>query len=179
MRIIILDRDGVINQDSDDYIKSVDEWQPIEGSIEAISKLSQAGIKVVIATNQSGLARGLFDEIELAKMHQKMCELVELAGGTVDGVFYCPHLPADNCQCRKPKPGLIASIEKEFNCSAKNAYFIGDSLKDIQAARAAGCTPILVKTGKGLITLEKSPAEELANVQVFDNLLGAVNALIN
>ncbi len=179
MKIIVLDRDGVINQDSDEYIKSAEEFIPIEGSIEAIAKLSNAGYTVTIATNQSGLARAYFDEEALSEMHHLLCSMVEAAGGSIDGVFYCSHLPIDNCACRKPKTGLLEQIEKEFSCQLEGSFFIGDSLKDIQAARAFGCYPVLVRTGKGLIT-ERSLLSEAANdVRVFDDLSSAVVGILD
>lgn len=176
MKLIILDRDGVINQDSDDYIKSVDEWIPIPGSIAAIARLSQAGYTIVVATNQSGIARQLFDEYELAAMHQKLSELVEKAGGTVDGVFFCPHGPDDGCDCRKPKTGLLTQIECEFGTSVQGAPFVGDSIKDIVAARLAGCLPVLVRSGKGEQTLLAATESELADVPVYENLYAFADA---
>jgi D-glycero-D-manno-heptose 1,7-bisphosphate phosphatase len=153
MSLVILDRDGVINEDSDNYIRSVDDWQSIPGSIEAIAQLSRAGFTVAIATNQSGLGRGYFEPTVLESIHRKLRQLVEDAGGRIAGIFYCPHLPQDECACRKPATGLIKAIEQELELSAVGAPFIGDSLKDLQAARAHGCMPNLVKTGKGQKTL--------------------------
>jgi len=178
MKLIVLDRDGVINHDSDQYIKNADQWHPIEGSIEAIAKLSKAGFKIVIATNQSGLARELFNEFDLTQIHKKLCHMVEDKGGVIEGIFYCPHLPEDNCDCRKPKIGLLKQIEAEFQCSLSDCYFIGDSLKDIQAAKKAGCIPILVKTGNGESTLEKSTYAELADVAVFKDLAVAADIVL-
>lgn len=169
--LIILDRDGVINQDSDDYIKSAEEWQPIEGSIEAIAALSQAGFRIAIATNQSGLARGLFDLDDLEAMHAKLNHLVSEQGGAIEGIFYCPHHPDDECHCRKPDVGLIDAIEFELGLSAKGAYFVGDSLKDLQAARAKQCIPVLVRTGKGPKTEAKIADDpSWADVAIFDAL---------
>lgn len=170
MNLIILDRDGVINQDSDDYIKSVDEWIPIPGSIDAIAALSAAGFTVVVATNQSGISRQYFDEFELARMHQKMCSLVEEAGGEVAGVFFCPHGPDEGCDCRKPQPGLLRQIETEFATSVEGVPFVGDTAKDILTARLVGCVPVLVRTGKGVRTLEDASPGELDDVEVFDSL---------
>ena len=178
MKLIILDRDGVINQDSDDYIKSVDEWQPISGSIEAIANLSKAGYTVAVATNQSGIARGLFDEFELAAMHQKMCSLVEEKGGHISGVFFCPHGPEDDCECRKPKTGLIEQIECEFGTHAEQLPFVGDSAKDLLCAKLAGCKPVLVRTGKGEVTLAESSEGELDGVSVFNSLKDYVDTLL-
>jgi D-glycero-D-manno-heptose 1,7-bisphosphate phosphatase len=184
MKIVVLDRDGVINQDSDNYIKSVDEFIPIDGSIESIARLSSAGFTVVVATNQSGLARNLFSEETLSDIHHYLCSMVEEQGGAIHGFFYCPHLPDANCNCRKPNTGLLEQIESEFNCDVAGSYFIGDSLKDIQAARSFNCVPILVRTGKGLLTecalnenaglISGSPA-----IAVYDNLSVATTAILD
>ncbi|MGY8790083.1 MAG: D-glycero-beta-D-manno-heptose 1,7-bisphosphate 7-phosphatase, partial [Pseudomonadales bacterium] len=160
--LIILDRDGVINHDSDDYIKNEDEWIPIQGSIEAIALLSQAGFIVCVATNQSGLGRGLFDEFALARMHELLCTLVEEEGGRVDAIFYCPHKPDENCDCRKPKPGLLNQIEEQFSHTVQGSWFIGDTEKDIDAALAKNCKPILVLPGKGKQTSESMDAQKLS-----------------
>jgi D-glycero-D-manno-heptose 1,7-bisphosphate phosphatase len=181
MKLLILDRDGVINQESPDFIKSADECVPIDGSIDAIARLHQAGYTVVIATNQSGLARGKFDLDDLEAMHAKITQLVEAAGGEISAIFYCPHAPDDNCKCRKPKPGLLDAIEAEFNISAEGAPFIGDSLRDLQAAIAKGCRPLLVKTGNGQITLSDLAANTeplLPDVSVFDDLAAATDYLL-
>lgn len=178
MKLVILDRDGVINSDSDDFIKTIDEWVPIPGSLEAIAALSRAGYLVFVATNQSGLGRGLFSEIDLANIHQKMIGLVEELGGHIDGVFYCPHIPADNCACRKPKTGMLDAIVAEFNVTLAGVPYIGDSLKDIQAARASGCSPILVKTGNGLHTISVANPSDLADVPIFESLGAAADYLI-
>ncbi|TDO97412.1 D-glycero-beta-D-manno-heptose 1,7-bisphosphate 7-phosphatase [Marinomonas balearica] len=149
--IILLDRDGVINYDSDAYIKSVDEWQPLPGSIKAIAALSKAGFRVFVVTNQSGIARGYYDEAELLAMHQKMMALVEAEGGTIEGIEYCPHGPDDGCSCRKPLPGMIESIESKINAdfTQTQAIMVGDSKRDLEAGHARGCHPALVLTGKG------------------------------
>mgnify|MGYP005996265311 FL=1 len=160
-KLIILDRDGVINQDSDDYVKSLDEWIPLAGSCEAIAALSQAGYTVAVATNQSGLARGYFSINDLEAMHGRMNALVEEAGGEITTIKYCPHGPDDGCDCRKPLPGLVDQIEEELGISAKGAWFIGDSLRDLQAGLAKGCKPALVMTGKGEKTLLKMLTTEI------------------
>ena len=179
MGLIILDRDGVINEDSDDFIKSADEWIPIPGSLEAISLFNHAGYNVAVATNQSGIARGLFTLDALHDMHKKMSDLLNDTGGYVDAVFYCPHLDAAHCSCRKPKPGMLEDIAKRFNCdSLSGIYYIGDSYRDIEAARAAGAQPVLVKTGKGLKTLDACTTEQLQDVLIFDDLISAANALL-
>jgi len=179
MKVIVLDRDGVINQDSDNYIKSAEEFVPVEGSIEAISRLSAANFRVMIATNQSGLARKLFTNDQLSEMHHLLCSMVENAGGTIDGIFYCPHHPDENCDCRKPKTGLLEKIQDEFHCDLSGCFFVGDSQKDIQAAQAFGCEPILVRTGKGLKTEEYLTDSGNCYVPVFDNLAMAVSHIIS
>ena len=178
MKIIVLDRDGVINQDSDDYIKSADEFIPIDGSIEAIARLSQAGFRVMVATNQSGLARGFFDEETLSEMHHYLCSMVEQSGGVIDGIFYCPHLPNAECSCRKPRTGLLEQIQNEYSCDLHGSFFVGDSLKDIEAARAFGCKPVLVRTGKGLLTEKLLVDSAGPIVPTYDNLAGAVSHIV-
>jgi D-glycero-D-manno-heptose 1,7-bisphosphate phosphatase len=145
-KLIILDRDGVINYDSDAYIKSPDEWHAIPGSLEAIAQLNKAGIKVAIASNQSGVARGYFSEETLQKIHEKMSNELKKYTGHIDKIFYCPHGPNDNCDCRKPKPGLLLQAFQYFNVKPEEAYFVGDSQSDIDAASAAGCDAILVNS---------------------------------
>lgn len=180
-KLIILDRDGVINEDSDAYVKSIDEWIPIPGSIEAIADLSKAGYVIAVATNQSGIGRGMFDLDELEKMHSKLTSLVEDLGGNIAGIFYCPHTPEDQCHCRKPKPGLIEAIESEFELSAVGAYIVGDSQRDLEAGISRGCLPVLVKTGKGLKSLDSLPQKNpnlFASTTVFENLRLFANALL-
>ena len=160
-KLIILDRDGVINQDSDEYVKSLEEWIPIEGSCEAIAALSKAGYTIAIATNQSGLARGYFSIDDLEAMHGRLNSLVEEAGGKIATIKYCPHGPDDGCDCRKPLPGLVDQIEQELGISAAGAFFIGDSLRDLQAGLPKGCKPVLVMTGKGEKTLLKMLTTEV------------------
>lgn len=152
MNTIILDRDGVINQDSDTFIKNPDEWIPIPGSLEAIARLSQAGYSVVVATNQSGLARGLFNRDTLEAVHRKMETALQRLGGRLDGIYYCPHGPDDDCSCRKPKPGLLLQIAQDLHIELAHTVVIGDSLRDLQAAIAVGAEPVLVLTGKGVKT---------------------------
>ncbi len=154
-KLIILDRDGVINHDSDAFIKSADEWQAIPGSLQAIARLSQAGFTVVVATNQSGVARKLFPMSTLNAIHQKMHLAVEEVGGNIDAIFFCPHSADDNCDCRKPKPGMLQEISKRYEISLKGVPCVGDSLRDLQSGFVVGCTPHLVMTGKGSKTLEK------------------------
>lgn len=178
--LVILDRDGVINEDSDDYIKSVDEWIPLPGSIAAIAKLSNAGFDVVIATNQSGLGRGLFTLDDLEAMHQRLVGLVEDAGGRIAGIFYCPHTPEDECDCRKPKPGMIDAIADVMGEDVSGCPIVGDSLRDLQAGAARGCKPILVKTGKGAQTLTKLGADPISSFTVVvADLAAAADHIIN
>jgi len=167
-KMIILDRDGVINEDSDDYIKSVDEWIPIPGSLEAINRLQKAGYLVTVATNQSGISRGLFNEEVLRQIHGKMHRLLARRGARVDGIFYCPHGPQDNCACRKPKPGLLFQIAKQFDINLAETVFVGDSISDIRAAEMANAIPVLVRTGKGEQVMQNYP--EAVNVPVYDDL---------
>ncbi|OZG73248.1 D-glycero-beta-D-manno-heptose-1,7-bisphosphate 7-phosphatase [Hahella sp. CCB-MM4] len=177
-RLVILDRDGVVNQDSDAYVKSLDEWHPIPGSIEAIARLTQAGFLVAVATNQSGIARGYFTEQTLHEMNNRMLDLVTAAGGRINAIAYCPHGPEDNCSCRKPAPGLIFQIEKMLDHKAQGAYFVGDSLRDLEAARDAGCHPVLVTSGKGQKTLAKLPETEFADIPVFADLAAFTEDLL-
>ncbi|MCI0505295.1 MAG: D-glycero-beta-D-manno-heptose 1,7-bisphosphate 7-phosphatase [Gammaproteobacteria bacterium] len=177
--LIILDRDGVINEDSDDYIKSTDEFIPIAGSLAAIAKLTRAGYTVVVATNQSGIARGYFNAATLHAMHDKLRTLLEAEGGRIDNIYYCPHGPGDNCNCRKPKPGLLQQILKDYPVDPADAVSIGDSLRDLQAAQAVGIPNMLVRTGKGKKTeAQLAQNSTFAAVPVFDNLSEAVDALL-
>lgn len=176
MKLIILDRDGVINVDSALYIKSPAEWKPLPGSLEAIARLNQAGYKVVIATNQSGIGRGLFDMDTLNAMHEKMHKALAVVGGRVDAIFYCPHTADEGCSCRKPKPGMFERIAKLYNQDLTGVPAIGDSLRDLQAASALGCAPILVKTGKGEKTVTDGNLPEGTVVRA--DLAAAVDALL-
>lgn len=188
MKLIILDRDGVINHDRADYVKSAAELIPIDGSIDAIVRLNKAGFTVVIATNQAGLAKEKFELEDLEAMHEKITTLVEDQGGEIGAIFYCPHHPDEHCKCRKPKPGMLDAIEAEFNTSVESCYFVGDSLRDLQAGLQKGCKPVLVKTGKGEATLAQLAAPEtqsdeprvnLQQVQVFNNLAAAADFIIS
>lgn len=172
-KLVILDRDGVINEDSDGYIRTLDEWIPVPGSIEAIAHLSRAGYKIGVATNQSGLARGYFDDVTLANMHALLCELVEEAGGQVDAICYCPHGPDEGCRCRKPAPGLLEQIGAELQIPVRGAWYVGDTVKDMELALNSGCKPLLVRTGKGKQTEAKLDAAMRANVTVVDDLVAA------
>ncbi|MFN0299387.1 MAG: D-glycero-beta-D-manno-heptose 1,7-bisphosphate 7-phosphatase [Burkholderiales bacterium] len=155
MKLVILDRDGVINQDSDRFIKSPDEWHPIPGSLEGIAKMTQAGFRVVVATNQSGIGRGLFDMSMLNTIHEKMHRAVNQAGGRIDAIFYCPHAADSTCECRKPKPGMLKEIASRFHTTLAGVPAIGDSLRDLEAAASVGARPILVITGKGKKTRDQ------------------------
>ncbi len=177
---IILDRDGVINVDSDDYVKSADEWQAIPGSIEAIAQLSKAGFRIAVATNQSGISRELFDLDDLEAMHGKLNYLVEEAGGSIAGIFYCPHLPDAGCKCRKPATGLLDEIESQFEADLNNVPFVGDSEKDVQAALAKGCAPIVVRTGKGQRTCEALASNPLyKDTPIFDDLASFAKSVVD
>lgn len=178
MKLIILDRDGVVNHDSDDYIKSPDEWQPIDGSLEAIARLNHAGYTVAIASNQSGLARGYFDIEVLTAMHKKMDELLAKIGGRIDAIFYCPHGPGDACHCRKPKPGMLLDIGQRFNVPLKQAIFVGDSIADITAANNANAQAVLVRTGKGIKAEKILQSENKSSIPVYDDLASAVTAIL-
>ena len=175
-RLVILDRDGVINEDSDDYIRSAEEWVPLPGSLEAIARLNHAGVAVTVATNQSGVGRGLFSLIELNQMHAKFQHALARVGGHVDGIFFCPHAPDAGCSCRKPAPGLLKAISERFGVALDGIPMIGDSRRDVEAALAAGARPLLVRTGKDGRTLEKDPL--LAACPVFGDLSAAVDALL-
>ena len=177
MKLAILDRDGVINFDSEHYIKSPAEWRPIPGSIEAIARLNQHGYRVAVATNQSGIGRGLFDMATLNAINDKMMELVFRQGGRIDALFFCPHTATAQCVCRKPRTGMFEEIASRFHTELKGVPAIGDSLKDLQAAEAVGAQPILVLTGKGKKTQEEGgiPKKSL----VFDDLAEASRHLIS
>lgn len=176
MKLIILDRDGVINYDSDHFIKSPDEWIPIPGSLEAIARMNQAGYRVVVSTNQSGIARGFFDMNTLNAIHQKMHTKAQAVGAHIDAVFFCPHAAVDNCDCRKPKPGMLHAISKRFNASLKGVPAVGDSLRDLQAGFVVGCEPYLVLTGKGEKTREKGGLPP--GTMTYPNLAGVADALL-
>jgi D-glycero-D-manno-heptose 1,7-bisphosphate phosphatase len=177
MQLIILDRDGVINEDSDDFIKSPSEWSPIRGSLEAIARLHRAGWRVVVATNQSGIARKLFDLDTLARIHETMHRRVIESGGLIDAVFFCPHGPDDGCRCRKPLPGMFHDIAERLHLNLAGVPAIGDSLRDLQAAQAAGASPMLVKTGKGFGTVSHPDFDR--SLPVFNDLYSAVNHLLD
>lgn len=167
-KFVILDRDGVVNLDSDQFIKTPDEWIPIPGSLEAIAAMNEAGYRVVIASNQSGIGRGLFEMSALNAMHEKMYKALARLGGRVEAIFFCPHTAADGCDCRKPKPGLIQQAAQRFGIEPRGVPIVGDSLRDLEAGVALGCVPHLVRTGKGEATLAKGNLPE--GTRVHDDL---------
>jgi D-glycero-D-manno-heptose 1,7-bisphosphate phosphatase len=176
VKLIILDRDGVINRDSDAYIKSLDEWIPLPGAIQAIARLSQAGWTLAVATNQSGIARGYYSAAVLEAMHQRLRQLVREQGGELGLILHCPHGPQDGCACRKPKPGLLRQIAQHYGVALTGVWFVGDSRSDLESARAAGCQAVLVKTGKGARTLAQPLPEDTL---VFDDLAAVAARLLN
>ena len=188
MKLIILDRDGVINHESAEFIKTPKEWLPIDDSLEAIGRLSQAGYEVVILTNQSGVGRGLLSADMLAQIHVRMLNYIQQYGGKIQSILFCPHHPDDGCECRKPKTGLYQELTQRLNVNLVNTFSVGDSLRDLIAAETAGATPVLVKTGNGRKTLKQIKKYQrdkdtdhsgLDNLIVFDNLAKFVDALLN
>lgn len=175
MKLIILDQTGVINQSSDAFIKTPEEWIPIPGSLDAIARLTHSGYRVVIATNQSGIGRGLLDMVTYNAINDKMYKAVNQAGGRIDAIFFCPHTNADKCSCRKPATGLLDEIMQRYGVNLKNAPAVGDSLKDLQAAAAVGAIPMLVLTGNGQTT--RTAKEIPAGTQIFENLAAVADAL--
>jgi D-glycero-D-manno-heptose 1,7-bisphosphate phosphatase len=174
-KLVVLDRDGVINEDSGDFIKSVAEWRPIPGSLEAIAALTRGGYRVAVVTNQSGIGRGLFDEHTLAAIHERMRDAVRTAGGALAGIYYCPHRPDEGCECRKPKAALLRRLERDLSCSLAGAPFIGDRPSDLDAAAAVGARAMLVRTGTGAAT---ERALVRGSVEVFDDLRAAASAIL-
>ena len=182
MKLVILDRDGVINQDSANFIKNPNEWIALPGSLEAIALLNQSGFRVVIATNQSGIARGLFDMATLNAIHDKMHRALAQLGGRIDAMFYCPHAADDNCTCRKPKTGMVEDIARRFSVNLSEVFAVGDSLRDLQAFHDAGCKPILVRSGKGEETLAHGqlPSQQLPKgTLIFADLDEVVQHIIS
>ena len=176
VKLIILDRDGVVNRDSEQFIKSPDEWRPIPGSLEAIARLNHAGFRVVIATNQSGIGRGLFEMATLNAIHEKMHKALALVGGRIDALFYCPHTADAGCECRKPRTGMLKEIGVRFGVDLAGVPCIGDSRRDLEAADAVGGQPILVLTGKGEKTLREGDFPK--NTVIFPDLAFAASALL-
>jgi len=180
MKLVILDRDGVINQESPEFIKTPDEWIPVKGSLQAIGRLSQAGYDVVVMTNQSGIGRNLLSADMLGQIHVRMIDYIQQHGGKIQSILFCPHLPDDGCECRKPKIGMYKELASRLGISFKGVYSVGDSLRDLQAAKAVGAVPVLVKTGNGRKTqqLLKSGDDGLHNISTFNSLAGFVDALL-
>lgn len=174
-RLVILDRDGVINRDSAQFVKSAEEWVALPDSLEAIARMNRAGFRVVVATNQSGLGRGLFSMAALNAMHHKLRQELAALGGQLDGIFICPHLPDEGCDCRKPLPGLFHAIAQRFEVDLTDVIAVGDSRRDLEAAAAAGCQPCLVLTGNGPKTLSKGDLPP--RTTVWDNLMAVAVAL--
>jgi D-glycero-D-manno-heptose 1,7-bisphosphate phosphatase len=175
-KLIVLDRDGVINYDSEQFIKSPDEWRPIPGSLEAISRLNHAGFRVVVATNQSGLGRGLFDMATLIAIHEKMHKALSQVGGRIDALFYCPHTADSACECRKPKPGMLTEIGQRFGIDLTGVPCVGDSVRDLQCAAAVEAQPILVLSGKGEKTLREGNFPK--DTVIFPDLAFVATALL-
>jgi D-glycero-D-manno-heptose 1,7-bisphosphate phosphatase len=175
-KLIVLDRDGVINYDSDQFIKSPDEWRPIPGSLEAISRLNHAGFRVVVATNQSGLGRGLFDMATLIAIHEKMHKALSQVGGRIDALFYCPHTADSACECRKPRPGMLVEIGQRFGIDLTGVPCVGDSVRDLQCAAEVDAQPILVLSGKGEKTLREGNFPK--NTVIFPDLAFVATALL-
>jgi D-glycero-D-manno-heptose 1,7-bisphosphate phosphatase len=176
MKLIILDRDGVINQDSPDYIKSPDEWHPLPGSLEAIAKLNKAGYTIIVVTNQSGVGRGYYSRATLRNIHKKMKDELAKHGGEIERIYLCPHKPEDDCDCRKPNIGMFKEIEHDYKINLYNVINIGDSLRDLQAGKLVGCKNILVLTGNGKETLKNNPA--FNNTEVYTDLAEAAKKII-
>jgi len=174
MKLLLLDRDGVINQDSDDYIRSPDEWIPLPGAIDALARLSQTGWTLAVATNQSGIARGYYSVDCMEAIHARLRELVAAKGGQLGLITHCPHGPDEGCDCRKPKPGMLLALAQHYQISPSGLWFVGDSASDLAAAVAAGCQPVLVKTGKGARTLQ---GDLPAGTLIFEDLAEVANHL--
>ncbi len=174
-RLVVLDRDGVINHDSANFIRAPAEWVPLPGALDAIARLTTAGFAVVVASNQSGIGRGLFTRDTLGAIHAKMTAAIEEAGGRLAGIFFCPHAPQDGCDCRKPLPGLLRQIEAAFGCSLAGQPVVGDSVRDLRAAQAVGARAILVRTGNGRQT--EAQLVDVAGVEVYDDLAAVADAL--
>ena len=168
MKLVILDRDGTIKHDIDHHIKSPSEWRPIEGSLEAIARLAQAGYRIVVATNQSGIARGFFDTRTLFAIHDSLNRALAQVGGRIDAFFFCPHKAEDRCACRKPQPGMLLEVARRFNVALDDTYMVGDAQRDLEAAAAAGARPVLVLTGKGAATRDAGKLPP--GTQVFADL---------
>lgn len=179
MPVIILDRDGVINADRPDFVKSATEWRPLPGSVDAIARLTRAGFRIAVASNQSGLGRGLFDQAALESIHKKMLATIRQAGGDIELIEICPHHPDEHCRCRKPEPGLLYAVAQRMSIDIRGVPCVGDSIRDIQAATAAGARPILVMTGNGQRALTKLQEKSAHMPESFDHLAAVADALID
>ncbi len=177
MKLVILDRDGVINEDSENYVKTPEEWCPIPDSLEAIAKLHQADWRIIVVSNQSAVGRGLITLEALGRIHRKMDFALDELGARIDGLFFCPHTPGARCNCRKPKPGLLKDIERRLHVELTGVPFIGDTQKDVAAAKAVGARPMLVLTGKGKATAQARTFPR--DVPVYENLAAAADALLS
>jgi D-glycero-D-manno-heptose 1,7-bisphosphate phosphatase len=175
MRLLIVDRDGVINEESAEFIKTPEEWRPLPGSIEALAAASQMGFRIFIVSNQSGIARGLIEISQLQRIHTKLINEVQQLGGRIDAILFCPHGPDEGCRCRKPRPGMLESIALRTGAPLNEAIFVGDRLSDLEAARAVGARAVLVETGHGMQTLARLPARERLNV--YPDLAAVVRRL--
>ena len=181
-KLIVLDRDGVINQDSDTHIRSPEQWVAIPGSLEAIARLCRQDYQIVIVTNQSGISRGYYSVNTLNRIHQKMLDELSHFGGEISALFFCPHSDKHRCECRKPKPGMLLELAQRLKCNLNDVYVVGDSLRDIQAAQSAGARPVLVETGKGLDTLKELESgegqEKFGQVPRFSDLASFVDHIL-
>ncbi|MBI4357227.1 MAG: D-glycero-beta-D-manno-heptose 1,7-bisphosphate 7-phosphatase [Gammaproteobacteria bacterium] len=177
MKAILLDRDGVINEEIPGYVRTSSQWVPIPGSMDALKRLKEAGFLVIVITNQGGIGRGLYTEADLALIHQAMCMRVDEAGGRIDKILYCPHHPEEECVCRKPNPSLLYEAAALFHLDLSRTHFVGDSLRDVEAAKTAGCIPLLVRTGNGAKT-EEAHRDKLEGVRVCDDLNEAVAKIV-
>ena len=177
LKLLILNRDGVINEEPDEYVTSPSEWHAMPGSLEAITRANSAGFHVVVASNQPGLGQGRFDIDALSAIHQKLFRELSATGGHIDAIFLCPHTPLVKCRCRKPQPGMLLEIGARFHTDLRDVPVIGNSMRDVQAAKAAGAQPMLVRTGKWRQT--KQQARELIDVSIYENLSTAVDALVS
>lgn len=176
MNLVILDRDGVINYDSPEHVKSPEEWRPIPGTLEAVARLNRGGYRVVVATNQSGLGRRIFDIEALNRIHEKMHQQLAMVGGGIEAIFFCPHRPDGGCRCRKPRPGMLLDIAQRLHVALDEVPVVGDAERDLQAARAAGARPVLVRTGHGARTLER--LRDTTGLAVYDDLAAFADALL-
>jgi len=180
-RLVILGRDGILNVYRDDHVKAPEEWQPLPGALEAVARLNHAGWHTVLATNQSGIGRGMIDMASVNAVHLHMMQRLAAVGGRLDGVFFCPHTPEENCDCRKPKPGLMRQIGQRYGIDLRTVPMVCDTLRDLQAAQAAGCEPHLVRSGRAADLDDAQQAGIVAQVpgaEVHADLGGFVDFLL-